>query len=244
MPPDPPQWPPEDAVVHEIHDRYLLEVVEAMNLCPFSRKSREAGLVQRPIFREVPSREDVEVACELLVETVRATPLVEIMLLTCPIPAGHPWTDSKRFDQFMTSLRDTFSAREGLPTFYMVSFHPSPPRVAESVRSPHQLIPLIRRTPDPVIQCVRAETLDEVRRQAQLVHDARVRERVLEESPELVSLLDRCVTTDPEISSDIAEANFRAMSKERARAHLDETITDIQAERHRRYGDVRKSPAT
>ena len=213
-----------------------------MNLCPFSRKSREAGLVRRPIFRARPPDDDVQVACDLLVETVRATPPVEIMLLTCPVRAGHPWTTPKTFDKFMTDLRETFAAREGLPAFYMVSFHPTPQHTGEALRRPHQLIPLIRRTPDPVIQCVRAETLDEVRRQAQSVHEARVRERLLAQSPELVSLLDRCVTTDPEISSEIAETNFRAMSERAARARLEATIADIHEERRRRYGDDGESP--
>ena len=48
-----------------------------------------------------------------------------------------------------------------------------------------------------------------------------MRAQLLAKSPELVSLLDRCVTTDPEISSDIAEANFQSMSDPSARALLD-----------------------
>lgn len=216
-----------------------------MNLCPFSRKSREAGRVLRPIFRARPPEGDVQNAAEQLAATVRATPSVEIMLLTCPVPVGHPWEDPKAFDAFMVELRDEFATREGLPAFYMVSFHPTPARAAEPIQRPHQLIPLIRRTPDPVIQCVRAETLDEVRRQAQAVHEARVREQLLAQSPELVSLLDRCVTTDPEISSDIAEANFQSMSDPSARARLDATIADIHEERRRKYaeGDVNGEPS-
>lgn len=220
-----------------MHDRYLHEVVEALNLCPFSRKSREAGRVERPIFRPASPDGPASAACDLLEATIDTNPEVEIILLTAPVRLGHPWRTPATFDGFLTELRAAFDARPNLPAFYMVTFHPMLKDPSSTPARPHQLVSWIRRTPDPVIQCVRAETLDAVRRQAQAVHDARIRAQALAHSPEMAALLDRCVTTDPEISSDIAEANFDAVGRGDGLARLDALIAEIHRERDERYAD-------
>ena len=236
VPSDGPSDAPSDATVHAIHDRYLEEIVEGMNLCPFSRKSREAGRVERPIFRPSTAEDAARHAGDLLERTIARNPAVEILLLTVPVPGAHPWSDAATFEGFLTELRADYEARAHLPSFYMVSFHPRPRHLKDQITRPHELVPAIRRTPDPVIQCVRAEVLDQVRREAQLVHDARLRAEVARQSPELLALLEGCVTTDPEISSDIAQANFEAVGQGEGRARLDACIADIHADRDRRYG--------
>ena len=41
---------PPEALIQALHDRYLLEVVEDLGLCPFARRCREQGRVARPLF--------------------------------------------------------------------------------------------------------------------------------------------------------------------------------------------------
>lgn len=238
-----PVWPPED-VVQRVHGRYQVEIVEGLNLCPFARKSRELGRVHRPVFRfdaaaqvERSGERAAEVA-RALADLVEAHPDAEIVLLTFPVRRAHPWSTPQAFERFLPPLREAYAALPGAPVFYMVAFHPGNRLAEGAALTRDNLVPLIRRSPDPVIQCVRAETLDAVRRQAQQVAHARMRAELLAINPDLAEMLDRSIAPDPELSQDIARANFDAVGAGPEREAFETRIADILRERDELYAET------
>jgi hypothetical protein len=235
--PDPIGWPPDEAVIQAIHDRYQREIVEDLNMCPFARRSRELGRVHRPVF--VSTREHEPSPSEVaraLAELVAARADAEIVLLTFPIPPGHRWNRAQEFERYLAELRVAWAAQPPPREFYMVSFHPRLEPPADRPLTADSLVSLIRRSPDPVIQCVDATLLDRVRRQAQ----ASARERMLADlvarDPALAALFASSVAADPELSSDIARHNFDAHGASAGRERLLEAIAAILAARDRAYG--------
>ena len=87
--PAPPGTPPPE-VVHRIHDRFLVEVVEQLGLCPFARHSREQGRVHRPlVYADPPASAPAPAAVADRIRTlVVAHPDAEIVLVTFVSP--HP----------------------------------------------------------------------------------------------------------------------------------------------------------
>lgn len=237
----PRAWPPL-AALDALHARYVREVVEDLSLCPFARKCRELGRLHRPLFPAPASALD---AARRLFDVVSAHPDVEIVLLTfitrgavpgappAPTPAEQAFADCQRFDEFVKEVRDAYA---GLPRaserFYMVGFHPAYTR-ADTRRplTPDSLVPLLRRTPDPVIQCIRADLLDQIRRQAQTAADARFREEMARLGPEFLILAERAIQADPELSQDIARHNFDSVGSGPGRERLEARIADILAGR-------------
>jgi len=227
--------------VQALHDRYLLEVVEALALCPFARRCREQGRVARPLFYspdppapEHPGIDPAIVAAELD-RCTRANPELEVVLLTFVLPPApdHPWHDLDVFETLVRGVRDAYEARvpAGL-RFYMVGFHPrlqgpDPRRPA----TPDGLVPWLRRTPDPVIQCIRADLLDQVRRQAQAAANARFLEEMGRLGPEYRALAATAIQSDPELSADIARHNFASVGTGPGRAELDQRIAALLAAR-------------
>ncbi|NVB38984.1 DUF1415 family protein [Pseudenhygromyxa sp. WMMC2535] len=231
-------WPPPKTVIQAIHDRYQREIIEAMNLCPFARRSREQGRVHRPLFiakDETHTPEPAEVAARLA-ELVSAHADAEIVLLTFPVPPGHPWETPVSFEGFLTTLRDAWGRLPPPREFFMVSFHPKLQLPKDRALTPDSLVSLIRRSPDPVIQCVDAAMLGRVRRQAQ----AAARERMLREleakDPALAALFARSIQPDPELSLDIARQNFAAHGAPDDRDRLERALCNLRADRDRAYG--------
>ena len=113
---------PAAEVVHRIHDRYLVEIVESLGLCPFARRTRELGRVHRPLWwTEADAPGAPECAAELG-RVVAANPDAEIVLLTFVDLAGR-FTGPAAFDGFVAELREAWAAADG-PVFFMVGFHP------------------------------------------------------------------------------------------------------------------------
>jgi hypothetical protein len=237
VPGDPSGWPPDEAVIQDVHDRYQREIVEELGLCPFARRSRELGRVHRPVFVSTSEHEPSpgEVA-RALAELVAARADAEIVLLTFPVPPGHRWNRPQEFERFLAELRPAWAARPPPREFYMVSFHPRLEPPADRPLTADSLVSLIRRSPDPVIQCVDATMLDRVRRQAQ----ASARERMIAElearDPALAALFSHSVAADPELSSDIARHNFEAHGTGVGREQLLAAIAAILEDRDRAYG--------
>ena len=234
---DPPGWPPDEAVIQAIHDRYQREIVEGLNLCPFARRSRELGRVHRPVFVATGARDPspLEVA-RALGELVASNHDAEIVLLTFPIPPGHAWNQPPSFEKFLAQLRTQWSALPPPREFYMVSFHPRLQLPAGRSLTADSLVSVLRRSPDPVIQCVDAELLDRVRKQAQVSGRERMLRELEQQDPALAALFARSVSADPELSSDIARQNFSAHGGERAHAALEQAIVALLLERDRVYG--------
>lgn len=149
-----------------LYRRYELEIVGALNLCPWAEKARLEGRVREHILLQT---EDASVEPSLLAlrdadsarDAPTAAPEVDVALLIYPrLQIGRV-----DFDDFAARIRDAEAARHELGRVPFVSavFHP----LATPDRSqPERLIPFLRRTPDPTIQFVRASILERVRERA------------------------------------------------------------------------------
>lgn len=241
-PPTPGAWPPP--ALEDLHARYVREVVEDLSLCPFARKCRELGRLHRPQFVAARRPDPAAVAGELT-ELVARHRDAEVILLTFltrgavpgtpppPTAAEREFADPEQFEEFVRAVRDAYTALRGAgPRFYMVGFHPAyahaDPRRPLTADS---LVPLLRRTPDPVIQCIRADLLDQLRKQAQAAAEARFREEMAKLGPEFAIMAAKAVPSDPELSQDIARHNFASVGAGEGRARLEATIADILAAR-------------
>lgn len=234
--PSPPGAPPP-AVVHGVHDRFLLDVVETLGLCPFARRSRELGRVHRPLVYD-PEATPAYVAARLF-HLVAQHPDAEIVLVTFIGPGPAPrFARARDLDDFVKHVRTAYDALGG-PTFFMVGFHPksgepdpgdAPPRATAD-----SLVPVLRRTPDPVIQCVRAEVLERVRWQAQQAAHAKMIAEAEKLDPRLRKILEHSVQPDSTLSADIARKNFETAGRGEGRERLEAVLADIARARDEAY---------
>ncbi len=221
------------AAILALHERYLIEQVEDMDLCPFARRSRVQGRVHRPCWwlgarEQLAPREVIDA----LVALVEAHPEVEIVLPTFICDVDHPWQQAERFETFLRSVREGYEGRGGEP-FYMVSFHPAP-RLARGELSADSLVVRLRRTPDPVIQCVRVSALERVRRAA----NARAHLALLDELERRYGALDPSTreviaNSAPQnhLSQEIARRNFEAVGHGEGLAALEAALDGLWRER-------------
>ncbi|MBL9101854.1 MAG: DUF1415 family protein [Myxococcales bacterium] len=223
---------PAEEAVQAVHERYQREAVEDLNLCPFARRSREQGRVHRPlVYASEP--EPAAAAARRLREISREHADVEVVLLTFVLPreAEHAWHDVDAFEEVVKAVRAAYGEHTR-PRYYMVGFHPRP-RMSDGRRKPtaESLVPALRRSPDPVIQCIRADLLDDLRKQAQAAADARFMAEMAKLGPEFKILAQQAIQSDYELSSDIARHNFASVGAGEGRERLERCIADILAAR-------------
>jgi hypothetical protein len=171
------------------NDRYLREFVEALDLCPFARRCRELGrLDRRVLLGSRPLAATAEATRELEAGPAEG---VEVALLIYPEFAG----EVAAFEEFCAEVRS------GLRHFHCVAFHP---RLPMDLSDANRAVAFLRRTPDPTIQLVRVSTLDRVR-------SARGGGSVYLDLQN-VSLDDlRAVEPPLSVSEQIARANLRTL---------------------------------
>jgi hypothetical protein len=174
----PPPGSPEAATLEldltreclRLCDRYVQEVVLAFGLCPWAEPALRAGQVRRRVCLRAAAHPDGaigevsgEVSGKVLGDVLSFidefeamdAPTVEIGLLLFPRFAGG-WA---AFDAFGEQVRRADRARRApttLPTFLIATFHP---QGAGSLPHRNQLLSFIRRSPDPMLQLVRASTV-------------------------------------------------------------------------------------
>lgn len=223
--------PIDDEEVHRIHARYLEEVVEDLGLCPFARRSREQGHVHRPLFRVRGSSPTANEVAQGVATCVRTHADAEIILVTFVDDEGH-YDEPTVFEAFVTAVREAYAAMDA-PLYFMVAFHPRLDETVDTTRTltKDTLVPLIRRTPDPVIQCVNGAVLERARAQAQQAAHRKLLE-MHGGDPILRSMLERSVQTDSELSADIARANFDACGHGEGREELERRIRALISARH------------
>ena len=222
--------PIDDDEVHRIHARYLEEVVEDLGLCPFARRSREQGRVHRPLFRVSASSPSPTDVAEGVATCARTHADAEIILVTFVDDEGH-YDEPAAFEAFVTAVREAYAGMDA-PLYFMVAFHPRLDETIDTARplTKDTLVPLIRRTPDPVIQCVNGAVLEHARAQAQQAAHRKLLE-MHGHDPVLRSMLERSVQTDSELSADIARANFAACGEGAGREELERRIQALIAAR-------------
>ena len=138
------------------NDRYLREFVEALHLCPYAKRCREEGKLQRRVIRR---REEALAA----IREIEAMPAdaVEVALLIFPEEPAEGEESARAFEAFCAELREQmFASHPGQAPFYCVAFHPDLPR---DLLDANRAVRFIRRSPDPTLQLVRASILVRVR---------------------------------------------------------------------------------
>lgn len=170
------------------NDRYLIEFVEALNLCPFANTCREGG----KLHREVLPLQALELAP--VVERMRAVEAmpagsVEVALLIFPKLK----VDAREFERFVSDVRrENERGRTEPVDFFAVAFHPE---MKQDLASADRAVGFMRRSPDPTIQLVSSAATDRARDNARdpkelsrIVAEAGLR-AVLEAGPERLAEL-------------------------------------------------------
>ncbi len=144
---------PREAAVRRLLERYLIEVVEAWGLCPWAHLARVRGELAIDIHWG-PGCEPAA-ACELARRGL-SRPGARVIMLVFPelgpeLTGGVPAIEA---------LRDAVALR--LPEAGVAAFGP---HGGLDLSSPAKLVPLLRRSPDPMLQLVPFSILDELRTQ-------------------------------------------------------------------------------
>lgn len=142
-----------------INTRYLEEVVEAHNVCPYARGARSGGAVaRRVLWDEAPSvTSALSAITELEAESETVVALLIYPRLGLPPVA---------FDRLMSEVREADLARRPdartgpRAPFAMAAFHPD---AGYGDENPQRMVTFFRRAPDPTIQLVRFSALDAVK---------------------------------------------------------------------------------
>jgi hypothetical protein len=189
--------------------RYVDEVVLGFGLCPWAEPALRGGRVGRAVcVLATPAPAD----CMPYIDAFAASsapspssPPCDIGLLVFPRHAGG-WA---AFDSFAERVRRRERERRGGAAgaeFLVAAFHPDG---ATTFTGPNQLVSLLRRTPDPLLQFVRAE------------------------------LIDRLKATRPEVSSEVGAHNHDSLVADPSRlAALEGAIRSIRADRDQTYARV------
>jgi hypothetical protein len=136
-----------------VNDRYLHELVEGHNFCPFARHGRLAGETTRYVHHfEAGS----EVALLELMAAIAADPRQVVAQVILPLIDVAP----EAWIRFCTDLTAAGRARvDGPPILACAPLHPA---LTYRATPPAAMVPLFRRAPDPTIQWVRLDGLEKI----------------------------------------------------------------------------------
>ena len=192
--------------------RYLENVVEGLDLCPYARPSRRAGGVR---MERVGSRHDAGHCAARVAELARDA-AAEAVLLVFDLAPGDRRHEARAFEGFLREFQDLHRA-SGCAAFYSVMFHPGIRERAPRT-TPESLVQVIRRAPVPMIQCLRASVMDAVRARAQ----SEARARLASEAP-----AGGWTLTDPVLSLAVAQSNFARCGDGEGRRMLEERLAGL-----------------
>ncbi len=150
-----------------VYLRYAEEFVEHFNLCRRGEDGRHGGSVK------IESRIDDEAQLEV-VERLGEDEHGEVGMMVMPLgsladddPAKLPdalrtGQSARAFKKAVARLRERHAfTHNGTPPMALAAFHPD---AEANLETGSRLVPYIRRSPDPTIQCVRLSVLAEMRR--------------------------------------------------------------------------------
>lgn len=227
--------------MHSVHDRYLLAIVEGLGICPFARKSRESGNVVRELIRGAEADWTLRTAVQRVKARAFEPRVWEIILLTFP-PMGTEvqFPDRRGFEAFHRSFRVGLAAESGLDRrYFSVCFHPLAGRATVRGPNPAAFVQVLRRSPDPVIQCVHIETVERVRKQAQKQALIRTTQELRRSPGGLVqgqaARRDRVILADSALSQEIMHANFARVCDGAGRRKLEKAFEDVARLREALY---------
>ncbi len=202
-----------------IHTRYLEEVVEAHELCPWAKGARQSGALARRVILDDP----IGSALRAIDDFAADEKIVVAILIFPRHDAG-----ADAFDRFVADARKADLARRtDRAPFALAAFHPSAPWGDDS---PERLVMYLRRSPDPSIQLVRVAALDAVR------SSAPSGKFLFDGSAAAFAELERRAQTVP-VSERIARDNFERFRA--VRSEMERALEDIAADRARSYARFR-----
>lgn len=219
------------STLEAIHMDYVTQVVEDLDVCPFARRSRNMGRVLRPMFFVSSDVPEMGAVADVVAQCVVDHPDVEIILLTFICPQTHAWHRPDAFEAGLRQLREAYE-QASHERFYMVSFHPNVD--ASKSPTPDNFVSQLRRTPDPVIQCVRSDVLDQVRKQAnERKHLQMLDELERQYGPMEPGLKATLLASAPEnhLSAGIAQKNFETCATGDKSEQFEEIIDALNARR-------------
>jgi len=208
---------PRTALAREalrLHHRYQCEVIERFSICPWAK----------------PARSKDRVRAHVVVDATHGTPALR--------PIVDRWADDARaevafiivpcfqgaIDAFESWTAEVGALRDDV--FLSAPFHPDVPKTAGTVH-------FLRQTPDPTVQLVRRERLQEIRAQDQ---------------PHYTDIFD----LDPRdleggnapknVAASVFAHNERLIARE-GRAPLRAVIEDIRRDRNETYSRILSGPA-
>lgn len=199
---------PREAAVRRLLERYQIEVVEAWGLCPWAHQARLRGELSVEVAWG-PSCEPAA-AAELARRALGRHGARVAMLVFPELTGGGP---------VLEALRDEVALR--VPEAGVAAFGP---HGAVDLSSPAKLVPLLRRSPDPMLQLVPFSLLDELRTQLsppELGQQARV-------------LAGLAAPPAPSMIENLARRNHAVVSPDGA-AQLVRVLDELARERAERY---------
>jgi len=134
------------AEVRRLFDRYLVELVEPYDLCPWARPARLGGEVSVEVLWGTPSVDAFTEAARALL----ARPTTKVAMVIAPEIDADPLD--------LREIRSQVTSR--LSGIGVAEFHPDSPLDATT---PARLVPYLRRSPDPLLQLVPLSLLASVR---------------------------------------------------------------------------------
>lgn len=144
--------------VLRINARYLDEVVERFDLCPWAKSVRNTARLYRAVYLGAANEPELQAEVSKDIELFAADGEAEIGLLIFPNQAD----GASAFRAFVGTLEKAHAEahpRHDIP-LAMASFHPD---AEADLSSPARLVSFIRRSPDPTIQLVRRDAMAKVR---------------------------------------------------------------------------------
>jgi len=197
------------------NDRYVREFVEAFNLCPYAKRTRETGRLQRVVLLDrgdTPGTPGFDAAVEAMDRAFHAFEQmpgesIDVGLLILPALAStlaQGIEGAHAFETLVAAARKRMQSRHsgGDSPFYCVPFHPD---FAEDTSDEHRAVRFIRRSPDPTVQLVRASVLRAAR-------GSGAAEYVNVSGMSAAELM--AVTAPIPVSDRIALANLRTLEEE------------------------------
>lgn len=178
------------------NDAYL-DLVETHALCPFARPCRERGRLHRAVVPGDGAALADGIHRELLgLAAGGALATVEVALLLAPEFSG----GAHAFETLAAQAHARANAELGKSFgFFVVAFHPDLPGSDDDA---HRLVGLLRRTPDPTLQVVRASVLEALR-------EPGVGEKIYVDPEDGAALAAAtCAPPPPSLSERIAAANL------------------------------------
>lgn len=225
--------PDDEALIEEarrVYGRYAKEFVEELRMCPWAARSRaEHHTEERYLLGQEPDEEQALAA----IDAFAKNPGIEVGLVIFPQLA----LDRPEFERWVARLRelDTARCRPARPEMALAAFHPD---AEANTETPYRLVPFIRRSPDPLVQCVRTSILDDLRK------EDRGTNYVDPKGADLLALFKTLQEKRPPLHERVAEMNrdtLLGLGIERARALLDDILRDRDRS-YARFGVPARAP--